>query len=426
MTTFRERALKLFPAGSNGEYDIPPELVPVIQRGEGCRVWDTEGREFLDMTMAWGAALVGHAHPRVLEAAVRQSGYGANFAAITAPLVELAERLQTISPCIELVRFVASGTEATMLCLRVARAATQKPKVLKFEGAYHGQHPVGVTSLVGDQLPDFPAADSSGAGAPWVEEGVLVAPYNDLETSAKIIAEHASELAATIVEPLHRCIPPAPGFLEGLREVTERHGVLLVFDEVVTGFRLARGGAQEYYGVVPDLVAYGKGLGGGFPIGAFGGRADVMDVVSEHRLPGPRYAWSASTTGGNPVSVAAALATLEILAEDGIYPRLHSTGAELRRLMAEVLKTHGETAQVLGDGPLAQAAFTSEAVTDHRSWKSSDRARGRALMLALLERDVFLNPMGTKLYVSLAHDEDALRTFAERFSDAVDATARSL
>ncbi len=425
MATYHERALELFPGGSNGEYGIPPELLRVNERGEGCRVWDTEGRELLDMTMAWGAALVGHAHPRVLEAAMRQARGGANFAAITAPLVELAERLRAISPSLELARFVASGTEATMLCLRVARAATQKPKVLKFEGAYHGQHPVGVTSLVGDRLPDFPAADSSGTGAPWVEEGVLVAPYNDLETSAKIISENAGELAAVIVEPLHRCIPPAPGFLEGLRDVTTRHEVLLVFDEVVTGFRLALGGAQEYYGVAPDLVAYGKGLGGGFPIGAYGGRADVMDVVSEHRLPGPRYAWSASTTGGNPVSAAAALATLEILAEDGVYPRLHGAGAELRRLMSEVLDERGETAQVLGDGPLAQVAFTREPVTDHRSWKSSDRARGRALMLALLERDVFLNPMGTKLYLSLAHDDAALRSFAERFSDALVATVRS-
>src|SRR5215470_17783988 len=198
--TYRERALALFPAGSNGEYGIPPELVPVIERGEGCRVWDTEGREFLDMTMAWGAALVGHAHPKVNEAATRQAAFGANFAAVNSRAVELAERIAAISPCVERIRFVASGTEATMMCLRVARAATGRPKVLKFEGAYHGQHPIGVTSLLDGVPTTLPQSDASGTGAPWVERDVLVAPFNDLDRTATIMAEHASELAAVIVE----------------------------------------------------------------------------------------------------------------------------------------------------------------------------------------------------------------------------------
>ncbi len=173
-----------------------------------------------------------------------------------------------------------------MLCLRVAHAATGRPKVLKFEGAYHGQHPVGVTSMIDGRPSVLPASDPSGAGASWVERDVLVAPYNDLDTTERILGEHVQELSAVIVEPLHRCIAPRPGFLQGLREVTKRLGVVLVFDEVVTGFRLALGGAQEFYGVSPDLVAYGKALGGGFPLGAYGGRADLMEVVSEHRLPG--------------------------------------------------------------------------------------------------------------------------------------------
>src|SRR6266536_4032107 len=237
--TYRERALALFPAGSNGVYGIPAELVPVIERGEGSRVWDTEGREFLDMTMAWGAALVGHAHPKVIEAATRQAAFGANFAAVNSRAVELAERIAAISPCVERIRFVASGTEATMLCLRVAHAATGRPKVLKFEGAYHGQHPVGVASMINGRPSVLPASDPSGAGASWVERDVLVAPYNDLDTTQRILGEHVQELSAVIVSPLHRCIAPKPGFLQGLREVTKRLGVVLVFDEVVTGFRLA-------------------------------------------------------------------------------------------------------------------------------------------------------------------------------------------
>ena len=420
--TFRERALALFPAGSNGEYGIPAELVPVLERGEGCRVWNTDGREFLDMTMAWGAALVGHAHPRVIEAATRQAASGANFAALNRRALELAERIAAISPCVERIRFVTSGTEATMLCLRVAQTATGKPKVLKFEGAYHGQHPVGIASMIPGRPSALPACDPSGAGAAWVERDVLVATYNDLESTQSILREHAGEIAAVIVEPLHRCIAPQPGFLKGLREVTKRLGIVLVFDEVVTGFRLALGGAQEYYQISPDLVAYGKALGGGFPLGAYGGRADLMEVVSEHRLPGPRYAWSASTAGGNPVSCAAALATLDVLSEPGIYAGLRAGGKFLRERLGDVLAAAGEAGQVLGDGPLAQVAFSAQPVTDQRSWLASNRVRGRAIMLELLRRGVFLNPMGTKLYLSLAHSESVSEDFVNRFFDALEAT----
>lgn len=426
MTSFRERALALFPAGSNGEYGIPPELVPVIERGQGCRVWDTDGREFLDMTMAWGAALVGHAHPKVVEAATRQAALGANFAAVNRRSVELAERIAALSPCAERIRFVASGTEATLLCLRVAQAATGKPKVLKFEGAYHGQHPVGITSMLNGRPATLPQSDPSGAGAAWVARDVLVAPYNDLDTTSQILRDHAHELAAVIVEPLHRCLTPAPGFLQGLRDLTRSLGIVLVFDEVVTGFRLALGGAQEYYGVSPDLVAYGKGLGGGFPIGAYAGRADLMEVVNEHRLPGPNYAWSASTTGGNPVSCAAALATLDLLSEPGLYPRIHAAGRRLRQRVGEALEQTGEVAQVLGDGPLAQAAFSAQPVTDQTSWLASDRARGKALMHGLLRGGVFLNPMGTKLYLSLAHDDAVIDEFGARLADALRATRPSV
>ncbi len=425
-SSWRERSLAVFPAGSNGEYGIPPEQVVVLDRGEGSRVWDTEGRVYLDMTMAWGAALVGHAHPTVVEAATRQARLGCNFAAVNRRALELAERIQSLSPCAEQVRFVASGTEATMLCLRAAIAATGRPKVLKFEGAYHGQHPVGVTSMLNGTQVELPASDPSGAGAPWVQTDVLVAPYNDLGATEKIIADHASELAAVIVEPLHRCLKPAPGFLAGLRAVTKRHGVVLIFDEVVTGFRLALGGAQEYYGVTPDLVAYGKALGGGFPLGAYAGRAAIMDVVSEQHLPGPRYAWSASTTGGNPVSSAAALATIELFSAPGTYGLLHHRGELLRRRMGEILRARGETGQVLGDGPLAQVAFSSTPVTNQREWLKSDRARGRAMMLELLRQGVFLNPMGTKLYLSLAHDDSAIEEFAGRFDCALQRTKDSV
>ena len=254
---FVERALRLFPGGSNGEFGLPPHLVPVLSRGQGCRVWDTAQREYLDLTMAWGSALVGHAHPQVVEAATRQAERGANFAAVNDRAVELADQLVALCPCAERVRFVASGTEATLLCLRIARAATGRLKVLKFSGAYHGQHAMGVAGMLRGAGQDGATADPQGAGEPDIGQRVWVAPYNDLEATMKLVEQHGNELAAVMVEPLHRCLTPVPGFLEGLRDVTRRLGLPLIFDETVTGFRLALGGAQAYYGVVPDLAAYG-------------------------------------------------------------------------------------------------------------------------------------------------------------------------
>jgi glutamate-1-semialdehyde 2,1-aminomutase len=420
--TWIDRALRIFPGGSNGEFGIPPERLVVPERGRGARIWDTQGREFLDFTMAWGSALVGHAHPQVVEAASTAAKEGVNFASLHRRSIELGERICSVSPCAERIRFVASGTEATLLCLRVAHAATGRPKVMRFEGAYHGQHAVGVAGMIHSRPTDLPTCDAAGAGAPWTEQDVLVAPYNDLETTIRILDTHASSLAAVIVEPLHRCLVPRPGFLEGLRERTRRHGIVLIFDEVVTGFRLAPGGAQEYYGVVPDLVAYGKALGGGFPIGAFAGRADVMEVLEERRLPGPRYTWSASTTGGNPVSCAAAMATLDILLQPGVHDALHALGRRFRAGMESVVRSAGESARILGDGPLGQVAFSATPVTDQASWLASDRTRGGRLMLELLSRGVFLNPMGTKLYLSLEHSETELAGFLEAFAEALPAS----
>ncbi len=414
-----ERLLRCFPGASNGEFGLPHDLVPVLRRGRGCRVEDAGGRSYLDMTMAWGAALIGHAHPQVVEAVRRQAESGGNFAAINERSLELAERLISLVPCAERVRFVASGTEATMLCLRLARGATQRSKILRFEGAYHGQHPEGVAGMLRGRAGDLPHVDPTGAGSDDVKTSTLLAPFNDLETTARIITENAEDLAAVIVEPLHRCLPPESGFLAGLRKLTRRFGVVLIFDEVVTGFRLALGGAQERYGAIPDLAAWGKALGGGFPIGAYGGRADLMDTINEHRLDKPDYVWSASTGGGNPVSCAAALATLDVLSESGVYRRLFDSGERLRQLMRDVFARRSEQVQILGDGPLAQFVFSPEPVKDFQGWSKADRARARLLMHELVRQGVFLNPMGTKLYISLGHDEGALEEFAGRLDIAL-------
>ncbi len=420
MNSLRERSLTVFPAGSNGEFNLPPELAMVITNGRGCELWDSDGRRFLDFSIGWGSVLVGHAHPEVVDAVTDQAPLGSNFAYINENALLLAEEIIRLSPACDALRFCASGTEATLYCQRLARGFTGRPKILKFEGAYHGANDIGVTSLFPAHPPDFPEPDPTSADVRHTaKRDILVAPFNDLALTRQIVAEQARDLAAIIVEPLQRCTPPEPGFLEGLRSLAHEHGLLLIFDEVVTGFRLAYGGAQEYYGVIPDLVAYGKALGGGYPIGAFGGRREIMDIVREDQLGGERYVWVASTLGGNPISTAAARAALSVLSQPGVYDQLHALGRYLRDGMRHVLEKRQITAQVIGDGPLAQVVFSGEPIRDYRSAQRADKERGRAVMLGLFRRGVFLNPMGTKLYISIAHDEAACAALLDRFDDVL-------
>ncbi|MEW6261773.1 MAG: aspartate aminotransferase family protein [Thermodesulfobacteriota bacterium] len=403
------RSWAVFPGGSLGEYNLPRELSVVLVRGQGAHVWDTSGREFVDFTMGWGSVILGHAHRAVVEAVKRQVELGSNFSHVSAPALELAEELVRAVPCAERVRFCASGTEATMYAVRFARAFTGRDKIVKFEGAYHGANEFGAISLFPRRLLDFPRPNPTSAGVPEsVRRDVLIAPYNDLATTARIVEENAGSLAAVIVEPLHRCTPPQPGFLPGLRELTRKFGLLLIFDECVTGFRLAYGGAQEYYGVVPDLAALGKALGGGYPVGAVVGRADVMELCRESDLGQDRYVWYASTLGGNPVTAAAALATLAQLRRPGSFSRLFELGQVLRQGFKGIIQELGLAAQVLGDGPLCALSFTSEEVVDYRSAFRADKDKARAFVLGLFRRGVFLNPMSTKLYVSLAHGDQDL------------------
>jgi glutamate-1-semialdehyde 2,1-aminomutase len=418
--TLQTRAIQAFPAGiSNGEFGLPAADLIVLDRGKGARLWDSKGREYLDFSLGWGSCLVGHACPDVVEAVVRQAPLGSNFAYLNTQVLALAEEIRRISPAARHLRFCASGTEATMYCQRVARAFMERPKLLKFEGAYHGANEAGVTSLFPSKHLDFPQPEHTSAGTPSVDHELLVAPYNDLETTRDIIRRHRGELAGVIMEPLQRCTPPRPGFLDGVRKACDDAGILLIFDEVVTGFRLAYGGAQEYYGVIPDLVAYGKALGGGYPIGAFGGRADIMDLVNEHHIGSESYVWMASTLGGNPVSTAAANAALSVLRRPGIYEKLHATGERLREQTRRVLRDRQVRAQVIGDGPLAQVVFSDQPVFDYRSTAKGDKTRAKALMLGLFRRGVFINPMGTKLYLSIEHDDAICDAFIDRFDSAL-------
>jgi len=396
----------LFPGGSFGEFNLPKELSTVLSHGKGSKVYDVFGKEFIDVSLSWGSVILGHAHPAIVEAVRKQIEKGSSFSYVNEPALELAQELVRAISCAEKIRFASSGTEATFYGLRFARAYTGRKKVLKFEGSYHGAHDVGVLSLFPKKLIPFPHPEATSAGiSRRVQEEVLIAPYNDLEMTRKIIDQYGDELACVMMEPLQRCTPPLEGFLEGIRKITKEKKILLIFDEVVTGFRLAYGGAQEYYKVVPDLAAFGKALGGGYPIGAICGREDILDLCTESILGEERYVWFASTLAGNPVSAAASLATLGELKKPGAYEELHRLGRRLREGYRDVLRERGIAGQVLGDGPLCQVLFTEKPVVDYRSGFSADREKGRRFMLGLFEKGIFLNPMGTKMYLSLAHND---------------------
>ena len=407
-TDWVDLSFQLFPGGSFGEFNLPRELSTVLSHGKGSRLYDVYGKEFIDVSLSWGSVILGHAHPAVTEAVRHQIERGSSFSYVNDVALRLAEEMVRAIPCAEKVRFAASGTEATFYALRFAKAYTGKSKILKFEGAYHGAHDVGVMSLFPKRLLPYPSPEPTSAGvSKRVEEEVLIAPYNDLETTQRIIDRYSDELACVIMEPLQRCTPPVVGFLEGIRKITKERGIVLIFDEVVTGFRLAYGGAQEYYGVTPDLAAFGKALGGGYPIGAICGRAELMDRCTEANLGQEGYVWFASTLAGNPVSAAASLATLGELRRPGTYERLHGLGRMLREGFKRLLEELRIPCQVLGDGPLCQVAFTDEPVKDYRSAFRADRQKGREFALGLFSEGIFLNPMGTKLYLSRAHtDED--------------------
>ena len=416
----KDRALQAFTGGiSNGEFGIEAEDILVIERGKGCRLWDTSGREFIDFSMAWGSCLVGHGRPEVVNAVSKQAPMGSNFAHLNNHVLELAEEIQSISPAAEKLRFCASGTEANMYCQRIARGYTKRKKILKFEGAYHGADETGVTSLFPKKMLEFPLPEPTSAGVLDVNNLLLVAPYNNLQATHQIIEQHKHEIAAVIIEPLQRCIPPEEGFLEGVRSICTDNDLLLIFDEVVTGFRLAYGGAQEYYGVVPDMIAYGKAMGGGYPIGAFGGKKEIMEMVNEHRIGGDNYVWMASTLGGNPISSIAALAALSVYKQPKTYERLHQLGKYLRQGMRKVLSQRQLKGQIIGDGPLAQVVFTEEPALNYRAINKGNKELVRKILLSLFRKGVFLNPMGSKLYLSIAHNEAVISDFLGRFDEVL-------
>jgi len=398
--------------GGLGLFVIPPELNFVIARGEGSHVWDVAGREYLDYHMSSGPALLGHAHPAITAAVSAQLAKGTTFYFLNEPEIVLAERLVKAIPCADVVHYTGSGTEATFYALRIARAFTRRNKILKFEGAWHGMHDYGLWGTVPGVPSAYPHAQPDSVGVPpQAGETVLVTPFNETARALEMIERHAHTLAAVIVEPLQRVLRPEPGFLEALREVTHRHGIVLIFDEIVTGFRIGWGGAQERYGVIPDLACYGKAVSGGFPLAAIGGRADVMAVLDARSQPRANVVWATNTLNGNPVCATAGCAALDVLARPGVYEHLAAIGARLREGLVTAGMRHGFAVQAPGEDAVFGIRFTDRRPL--RTWMdltTADKDLGWRWALELLKRGLVVNP-NEKFYISIAHtDADVDRT----------------
>jgi glutamate-1-semialdehyde 2,1-aminomutase len=376
-----------------------------VARADKARFWDEDGRAFVDYVGSWGPMIVGHSHPDVLAAVRAAAERGTSYGAPCAAEVELAERIVRLVPSIERVRFVSSGTEATMSALRVARGFTGRRKILKFDGCYHG-HADSLLVSAGSGV-----ATLGIPGSPGVPEGTvadtLVAPFNDTAAVEAIVREHGSDLAALIVEPVcgnMGTVAPRPGYLEALREITRRSGSVLIFDEVMTGFRLARGGAQELFGIRPDMTCLGKVMGGGLPAAGYGGRADIMATVAPD---GPVY--QAGTLSGNPLAMAAGAAVLDLLGRPGSYETLEATSALLEAGLRRAARDAGAPATLNRVGSMLTVFFCEGPVVDYASAKRSDTKRFARFFHAMLQRGVYLPPAQFEAaFVSLAHGESEI------------------
>lgn len=399
-----DRAVKRLPGGVNSPvraYQAVGRTPRFIQSAKGAHITDVDGNEMIDYVCSWGPGILGHADPRVVEQVKKACDEGLTYGAPTEREVEMAELLAELVPSMEVSRLVSSGTEATMSAIRVARGYTRRDKIIKFRGCYHG-HSDGLLVKAGSAALTTSVPDSAGVPADYTKN-TLVAEYNNRESVRELFEANPDSIAAIIVEPVAAnmgVVLPQDGFLAFLREITSEYGALLIFDEVITGFRLALGGAQQYFHVTPDLSTFGKIIGGGMPVGAYGGREDIMRMVSPD---GPVY--QAGTLSGNPIATAAGLATLRILKEDaGIYDRLEARAKELADAVREAA---GERVSVNQIGSLMSIFFTGDAVTDYESATHSDTKQYADYFGYLLDRGIYVAPSQFEaMFLSDAHSKE--------------------
>jgi glutamate-1-semialdehyde 2,1-aminomutase len=408
-----ERARRVLVGGVNSPvraFGAVGGMPVIVDRARGSQVWDVEGNAYADFICSWGALILGHADPEISAALAEQAARGTSYGMTTELEVQLAEMLQKALPSMERVRFVSSGTEADMSAVRLARAATKRDFIVKFEGGYHG-HGDSFLTKAGSGLATLGIAASPGVpGA--LAELTLDAPYNDLEAVERLFESHGHEIAAVIIEPIAAnmgVVTPLDGFLSELRELTKRHGALLIFDEVITGFRLCFGGAQNLFGIEPDLTTLGKIIGGGLPAAAYGGRRDLMERIAPL---GPVY--QAGTLSGNPLAMRAGIETLKRLAAEGFYDSLERKGTMLADAARQALSETGISGHVARAGSLLTLFFTGGPVENYADAKTSDTLRFAAFFNEMLRRKILLAPSQFEaLFVSAAHsDEDIQRTAA--------------
>ncbi len=409
---FRQ-AKKVIPGGVNSPVRACRSVGcdPVfIKRAKGASVFDVDGNEYIDFVCSWGPMILGHAHPAVIRTITTTAADGTSFGAPTPSEVELAAMVVEALPSIEKVRFVNSGTEATMSAIRLARGYTGRNIVVKFDGCYHG-HADSFLVKAGSGLLTLGISGSPGVPEDIIKN-TLSLPYNNLEIFEKTLREKASNIACVIIEPVAAnmgCVPPAQGFLEGVRRITKELGIVLIFDEVITGFRLAYGGAQEYYGILPDLTCLGKIVGGGLPVGAYGGKAEIMDCIAPD---GPVY--QAGTLSGNPLAMAAGIATLKELQRPGFYAELNAKAASFAELLNEIRNNLGIEVQLNRVCSLMTAFFTAGPVLDFESAMQADTTRYARHYRQMLEKGIYLAPSQFEVaFLSAAHSEKELETAAK-------------
>lgn len=416
---WRKRANVVLPAGGFGNFD--PSIV--VKRGDASRVWDEDGKEYADFLIGSGPMLVGHRHPEVLEAVQKQLSDGITFFATNAAGIELAEEICSAVPSADQLRFVSTGSEADMYAMRLARAYTGRDLILKFEGGYHGMSGEALMSMAPQRLANFPEPVPDSAGIPQAtQDGVIIAPFNDIAFAQQIITEYADRLAGVIVEPLQRLVPPVPGFLQALREATAQHDIVLIFDEIVTGFRLAYGGAQTLYGVTPDLTTLGKVIGGGFPLAAIAGRFELMAHFDIEKVGSDGFTFQVGTLSGNPVASVAGLKTLGILNRDGVYDKLRVSGRKIMAALSREAEKAGISGSVVGDPVLFDFIFAKGPIVDYRGTQSGDAAQSAAFNASLRKSGILKAPM--KFYISLAHTQDDLEWAEHAIADGMAAVAR--
>lgn len=407
-------AKRVLPGGSFG--NMPAEII--LRDGRGGRIWDEADREYVDFLLGSGPMFIGHGHPEVTAAVHAQVPLGTTYFANNRHGIALAEAICDAVPCADQVRFVCSGTEADLYAMRAARAFRKRDKILKFEGGYHGMSDYALMSLAPKRPGNFPRPIPDSAGIPKsVQDEMLIAAFNDIGMVESLIKEHKNELAGVIVEPFQRLIPPQPGFLQALRRITAEHDIPLIFDEVVTGFRFAYGGAQEYYGVTPDLCTLGKIVGGGFALAAVAGRADIMKHFDRLAVADEDFLFQIGTLSGNPVAAVAGLATLQVLKRPGAYEQVFATGRALMAALSELLKKADLKAQVIGEPPLFDVVFTDQPIRNYRDMLKGDSASATRFNQLLRSKGIMKGE--SKYYVSLAHTQADIDYTIAAWTDAI-------